>query len=94
MNIRLLALILWIATANAQAPKRDLSGVWGFEPSRQVVSADDTQSPGGEIPALTAWAKARYDLQKPGYGKRAAPGQLCWPGQWSRPTVLSILPNA
>ena len=23
---------------------------------------------------MTAWAKARYDLQKPGYGKRAAPG--------------------
>ena len=23
---------------------------------------------------MTAWAKARYDLEKPGYGKRAAPG--------------------
>ena len=60
--------------SNAQTPKRDLSGVWGFLPAARVVSADDTQSPGGEIPPLTAWAKTRYDQQKPGYGKRAAPG--------------------
>src|SRR5579871_3193299 len=55
------------------APRRDLSGVWGMQPARET-SADDKQSPGGAIPPLTAWAKARYDLEKPGYGKRAAPG--------------------
>ena len=60
-------------SANAAAPRRDLSGVWGMLPSREL-SADDKQSPGGEIPPMTAWAKARYDLEKPGYGKRAAPG--------------------
>src|SRR3984885_3274450 len=59
--------------ASAPAPRRDLSGVWGLQPAREG-SADDKQSPGGEISAMTAWAKARYDLQKPGYGKRAAPG--------------------
>src|SRR5260370_19540437 len=59
--------------ASAPAPRRDLSGVWGLQPTREV-SEDDKQSPGGEIPSLTAWAKARYDLQKPGYGKRAGPG--------------------
>src|SRR5437868_13953349 len=57
----------------APAPRRDLSGVWGMQPAREV-SADDKQSPGGEIPSMTAWAKARHDLQKPGYGNRAAPG--------------------
>ena len=44
-----------------------------MQPARET-SPDDKQSPGGEIPPLTAWAKARYDLEKPGYGKRAAPG--------------------
>jgi len=59
--------------ATAPAPLRDLSGVWGMLPSHEL-SEDDKQSPGGEIPPMTAWAKARYDLEKPGYGKRAAPG--------------------
>ncbi|MBV8845829.1 MAG: hypothetical protein JO307_23720 [Bryobacterales bacterium] len=64
------------AAASAQAPpapKRDLSGVWGMQAARET-SPDDKQSPGGEIPPMTAWAKARYDLEKPGYGQRAAPG--------------------
>src|SRR6266404_2064514 len=71
-----LALILVLssaANAQAPAPRRDLSGVWGMQPAREL-SEDDKQSPGGGIPPLTAWGKARYDLQKPGYGKRAAPG--------------------
>jgi hypothetical protein len=66
--------------ANAQAPstsppapKRDLSGVWGMQPAHET-SEDDKQSPGGAIPPMTPWAKARFDLEKPGYGKRAAPG--------------------
>ena len=74
MNARILAVILLLSwSANAQAPRRDLSGVWGMQAARET-SADDKQSPGGEIPPLTAWGKAHYDLQKPGYGKRAAPG--------------------
>ena len=68
----ILALLL-SSFAGAQAPRRDLSGVWGMQAARET-SEDDKQSRGGEIPPLTAWAKARYDLQKPGYGKRAAPG--------------------
>jgi hypothetical protein len=68
MNMRALVLILLLsAAANAQtpAPRRDLSGVWGMQAARET-SEDDKQSPGGDIPPLTAWAKARYDLQKPG----------------------------
>lgn len=72
-----LSLLLWsnadAQTPAAPAPKRDLSGIWGLIGARQV-SPDDTQSPGGEVPPMTDWAKARYNLQKPGYGKRAAPG--------------------
>ena len=59
--------------ASGPAPRRDLSGVWAVQPARET-SEDDKQSPGGEIPPMTAWAKARYNLEKPGYGKRAAPG--------------------
>src|SRR6516164_10533652 len=64
------------AAASAQAPpapKRDLSGVWAMQAGREP-SEDDKQSPGGSIPPMTPWAQARYDLEKPGYGKRAAPG--------------------
>ena len=59
--------------AQAPAPVRDLSGVWGMQPGGEV-SPDDKQSPGGAIPPMTPWAKARFALEKPGYGKRAAPG--------------------
>jgi hypothetical protein len=72
--MRSLVLSLLLAVfANAQVPVRDLSGVWALQPA-QETSEDDKQSPGGEIPSMTAWAKARYDAEKPGYGKRAAPG--------------------
>jgi hypothetical protein len=61
--------------ARAQAPKptHALSGVWAMQAGREP-SEDDKQSPGGAIPPMTPWAQARYDLEKPGYGKRAAPG--------------------
>lgn len=61
--------------ARAQAPKptHALSGVWAMQAGREP-SEDDKQSPGGAIPLMTPWAQARYDLEKPGYGKRAAPG--------------------
>ena len=62
-----------IARAQAPAPTHDLSGVWAMQAGREP-SEDDKQSPGGSIPPMTPWAQARYDLEKPGYGKRAAPG--------------------
>jgi hypothetical protein len=71
--ILLLSLVTPFGASAEAPPKRDLSGVWGMQPAREL-SEDDKQSPGGEIPPMTAWAKARYDLQKPGYGKRSAPG--------------------
>jgi hypothetical protein len=61
------------ARAQAPAPTHDLSGVWAMQAGREP-SEDDKQSPGGAIPPMTPWAQARYDLEKPGYGKRAAPG--------------------
>src|ERR1700744_5524869 len=67
-----LAILQW-ADAEQPAPRRDLSGVWALQTTNEVAP-DDKQSPGGEIPPITAWAKARYDAEKPGYGKRAAPG--------------------
>jgi len=77
ITLPLLGLLLltsvYAQTPSAPAPKRDLSGVWGLTGAR-TVSPDDTQSPGGEVPPMTDWAKSRYNLQKPGYGKRAAPG--------------------
>ncbi len=73
-SLAILALALWISSsAFSQVPKRDLSGVWGLQPGPEP-SPDDKQSPGGAIPPFTAAGKARFDLQKPGYGKRAAPG--------------------
>src|ERR1700687_2098115 len=72
--MRIVVLFLLLSSfASSQAHRRDLSGLWGRLAALEI-SEDDKQSPGGEIPPLTAWAKARYDLQKPGYGKRAAPG--------------------
>ena len=72
-QLALVCLMSFGANGQTPTPRRDLSGVWAMQPAREV-SADDKQSPGGEIPPMTAWAKARYDLEKPGYGKRAAPG--------------------
>src|ERR1700751_3540021 len=72
-QLALVCLISFGANGQTPTPRRDLSGVWAMQQAREV-SADDKQSPGGEIPPMTAWAKARYDPEKPGYGKRAAPG--------------------
>ncbi|HEV3331040.1 MAG TPA: hypothetical protein VG096_08680 [Bryobacteraceae bacterium] len=75
-SLSMIALMLWwssTASAQAPAPRRDLSGVWALQPAHET-SEDDHQSPGGEVPPMTSWAKARYDQEKPGYGKRAAPG--------------------
>lgn len=42
------------------------------EPQEDAI--DLHESPGGNIPPMTPWAKQLYDAEKPGYGKRAAPG--------------------
>lgn len=59
------------SVATAPAPKRDLTGVWqlqGGDGGAQPI-ADDK-----DMPPMTPWAKAKYDAQKPGYGRRGAPG--------------------
>jgi len=55
------------------APARDPSGVWTLKVN-QDVNLDDRESPGGTIPPMTAWANALYDAEKPGSGRKAAPG--------------------
>jgi hypothetical protein len=54
----------------APAPKRDLSGVWQYQGSGGAEGI----APEKDMPPMTAWAKARFDLEKPGYGSRAIPG--------------------
>ena len=53
----------------APAPKRDLSGVWQFQGGGGAEGI-----PEKDMPPMTPWAKARFDLEKPGYGSRAIPG--------------------
>src|SRR5277367_2506965 len=66
------------STIPSNTPKRDLTGVWAVGPSGLSEPAEDAidlhESPGGAIPPMTPWAKELYDAEKPGYGKRAAPG--------------------
>ena len=52
----------------AMAQNNDLSGVWQFAPG------GGGQGPGDTFPPLTAFGKAKYDANKPGYGPKAAPG--------------------
>lgn len=63
--------------ANAQpagpAPKHDLSGVWVSTAAFATQTPDGQESPGGSIPPMTAWAQAKYDAEKPGYGRKAGP---------------------
>jgi hypothetical protein len=54
----------------APAPKRDLSGVWQYQGSGGAESL----APEKDMPPMTAWAKARFDQERPGYGSRAIPG--------------------
>jgi len=57
------------AAGNQAFDGHDLSGVWWAHLVRGTAFSLSRTAP-----PMTAWAKARYDLQKPGYGKRAAPG--------------------
>ena len=50
----------------AQAPKRDLSGLWHYE----STGASEPIAPDDLIPPMTPWAKARFDTERPGFGPR------------------------
>jgi hypothetical protein len=57
-------------SASSTDPKNDITGVWQLQGdgSAQPIAADE------DMPPMTPWAKARFDQQKPGYGKRGAAG--------------------
>ena len=57
-------------SAAAPAPKRDLTGVWQY----QGFGGAEGTAPEKNMPPMTPWAKAKFDLEKPGYGSRAIPG--------------------
>jgi hypothetical protein len=56
--------------ARAPAPKQDLSGLWHYE----GTGASEPIAPDNLIPAMTPWAQAKFDDERPGYGPRRAPG--------------------
>lgn len=58
--------------ASAAFDPHDLSGMWEFFANipGQGIYATPSKTP----PPMTAWAKARYDLAKPGYGPKAQAG--------------------
>jgi hypothetical protein len=56
----------------AQFDPHDLSGLWDF--NERVPGQGIYATPSKEHPPFTAWAQARYDAAKPGYGPKAQPG--------------------
>jgi len=56
--------------APAPAPTRDLSGLWHYE----GTGGSEPIAPDNLIPPMTPWAQAKYDQEKPGYGRKRAPG--------------------
>lgn len=73
------------------APVRDLNGVWLMRPG------PGEEGPGGDMPPMTAWAQAKYDANKPGYGPKAQPGGndpilQCDPSGFPRIIFLSTRP--
>lgn len=50
----------------------DLSGVWDYY--NRIPGQGIYVTPSKDMPPLTAWGKARFDANKPGYGPRAQPG--------------------
>jgi hypothetical protein len=54
---------------SAPAPKRDLSGLWHY----QGNGGSEPIAPDNLIPPMTAWARTRFDAERPGYGPRRAP---------------------
>jgi hypothetical protein len=51
------------------APKREISGVW----LHQGAGGSEGIAPDKDMPPMTAWGKARFDAELPGYGSRATP---------------------
>jgi hypothetical protein len=51
------------------APKREISGVW----LHQGAGGSEGIAPDKDMPPMTAWGKARFDAERPGYGSRATP---------------------
>ena len=72
------------SAASASSP-HDLSGVWDFY-NRGVPGQGIYATPSNDHPPLTAWAQARYDAAKPGYGPKAQPGG-------NDPILSAILPG-
>src|SRR5215510_2436563 len=75
MVIRFIPILLvmlsapWAAAQTAKSfDEQELSGEWQF------ASGVGVKGPGDNFPSLTAWGKAKYDANKPGYGPKAAPG--------------------
>jgi hypothetical protein len=60
------------SAVSAPADSHDLSGMWEFFATLpgQGIYATPSKTP----PAMTPWAKARYDEAKPGYGPKAQAG--------------------
>jgi len=60
------------SASSAPADPHDLSGMWEFFANipGQGIYATPSKTP----PPMTAWAKAKYDLAKPGYGPKAQAG--------------------
>src|SRR5712672_3107973 len=67
-SMTVLAVLMFSPPAMPQFDAHDLSGVW------QLAPGGGGQGPGDNFPPLTAWGKAKYDANKPGYGPKAAPG--------------------
>src|SRR6202521_1315723 len=59
-----------LKAAPAPAPKRDISGVWHYEGN----GGSEPIAPDNLIPPMTPWAQAKYDVERPGYGRKRAPG--------------------
>src|SRR5690349_21155538 len=55
--------------APAPAPKRDISGVWLY----QGTGGSEGIAPEKDMPPMTAWAQAKFAVERPGYGSRATP---------------------
>jgi hypothetical protein len=57
------------STTSAPVPKHDISGVWQY----QGNGGSEGLAPEQDMPPMTPWARARFDQERPGYGRRAVP---------------------
>ena len=69
--VALVGVLVFSSGALAQAPAyepHDIQGLW-TRTSRVLTMSD-------EVPPMTAWAEAKFDAARPGYGPRAVPPGL------------------